>query len=276
MVIPFPLRLIAALILAASVASAAELAATKRVITAEDLWAVKRPAALDLSPDGTRLVYTVKEYNLEKNNSVTHLWLLDTSSGTARALTSAESTDGDPRWSPDSTSIAFVSKRGSDKVAGLYIIHADGGEAEKVLELPLAISSPRWLPDGRHIVFATTVLPKLAGDIAATREELKRQEESKVTAKVTENGFYRFFDTWLTDERATHLLSIDLATKKTTDLTPRWDRAFRFDGEMDRALRRDHAAAFSPAGEQECVPCLDRSTNCRLEEPHGRQSWQQR
>jgi dipeptidyl aminopeptidase/acylaminoacyl peptidase len=232
MVIPFPLRLIAALILAASVASAAELAATKRVITAEDLWAVKRPAALDLSPDGTRLVYTVKEYNLEKNNSVTHLWLLDTSSGTARALTSAESTDGDPRWSPDSTSIAFVSKRGSDKVAGLYIIHADGGEAEKVLELPLAISSPRWLPDGRHIVFATTVLPKLAGDIAATREELKRQEESKVTAKVTENGFYRFFDTWLTDERATHLLSIDLATKKTTDLTPRWDRAFRFDGEV--------------------------------------------
>lgn len=237
--IPPLLALVAALTLASSLAPAAEVPAQKRAITAEDLWSVKRPAALKLSPDGRRLVFTVKEFNLEKNNSVTHLWILDTSSGASRALTSAESTDSDPSWSPDGSSIAFASKRGSDDAAALYVIRVDGGEAERVLELPLAISSPRWLPDGSHIVFATEVLTKLAGNVEATKAELKKQKESKVTAKVTENGFYRFFDAWVTEGRATHLMMVDLATKATTDLTPRWDRAFRFDGEVQYDLSRD-------------------------------------
>lgn len=227
------------LVLVGSVALAADSVAARRAITAEDLWSVKRPASLELSPDGVHLVFTVKEFDLGKNSSVTHLWLMDTASGSSRALTSAESTDGDPCWSPDGGSIAFVSKRGSDKAASLYVIRADGGEAEKILELPLAISSPRWLPDGRRIVFSTSVLPKLAGDAEATRAELKRQEESKMTAKVTENAFYRYFDTWLTDGRATHLVAVDLATKKTSDLTPRWDRAFRFDGEVQYDVSPD-------------------------------------
>lgn len=239
MLIPSCLGLIAALTLAGPVASPADPAAPKRAITAGDLWSVKRPAALELSPDGRRLLFTVKEYNLKKDTSVTHLWLMDSASGATRQLTSAESTDGDPKWSPDGGSIAFVSKRGSDEVASLYIIRADGGEAEKILELPLALSNPRWLPDGRHIVFVTSVLPKLAADLEATRAELKRQKESKVSAKVTENGFYRFFDTWLTDGHANRLMCVDLATKKTTDLTPRWDRAFRFDGEFQYDVSPD-------------------------------------
>ena len=72
------------LALAAAIATAAEPAASKRAITAEDLWSVKRPSSLDLSRDGARLVFALKEYNLEKKSSVTHLWLMDTSSGSTR------------------------------------------------------------------------------------------------------------------------------------------------------------------------------------------------
>jgi dipeptidyl aminopeptidase/acylaminoacyl peptidase len=232
-------NLLAALTLTTSVACAANTADTKRAITAEDLWAVKRPSSLELSPDGRRLVFAVKEFNLEKNDSVTHLWLLDTASYATRELTTAQATDSDPAWSPDGSTVAFVSKRGTDEVASLYTISADGGEAQKVVELPLAITSPRWLPDGRRIVFTTSVLPKLAGDIEATKAELKKRKESKVTAKVTENEFYRYFDTWLTDERASSLMVVDLATKKTVDLTPRWDRAFLFNMEVQYDVSPD-------------------------------------
>ena len=234
-----PVLWLTVLILAVTLARAADPSPSKRVITAEDLWSVKRPGALDLSPDGTRLVFTVQESNLEKNNSVKHLWLLDTASGAARALTAAESSDNDPHWSPDSTRIAFTSKRGADEQPSLYVIRADGGEAEKILELPLAISAPRWLPDGQHVVFATNVLPKLAGDLAAEKAELKKQKESKVTAKTTENAVFRYFDSWQTDGQATHLMLVDLATKKTTDLTPRWDRRFRLDDEVQFDISPD-------------------------------------
>src|SRR5688572_19030592 len=128
---------LAAFILLAAHVVAADPTTPKRAITAEDLRAVKRPAALDLSRDGTRLVYNVQEYNVEKNDSQKHLWILDTATGVSRALTTAESTDNTPMWSPDGARIAFTSKRAGDEQPSLYIIRADGGEAEKVLELPL-------------------------------------------------------------------------------------------------------------------------------------------
>ena len=230
---PAPLlKTLLALAAAAGAALAAEAPAARRPIAAGDLWSVKRPASLRLSPDGAHLVFAVTEFNLETNASVAHLWILDTADGASRRLTSAESTDAGPDWSPDGTRVAFTAKRGSDEEAALYVIRVDGGEAEKVIEMPLAVSAPRWMPDGRRIVFAADVLPKLAGDLPAMKAELKREKERKVTAKATENSFYRYFDTWYTDGRATHLFVVDLATRKATDLTPGWDRAFSFNHEV--------------------------------------------
>lgn len=220
-------------------AAAADPAPAPRSITAEDLWAVKRPATLELSPDGSRLVFALKEYNLEKNNSITHLHVLDTATGTVRALTSSASSDSSPKWSPDGTRLAFISKRTGDEQPSLYVIRADGGEAEKILELPLAVGSPHWLPDSQGLVVATNVLPALAHDREAMKKELKKRQESKVTAKVTDNAFYRYFDSWQTDGEATHLVRVDLATRQTTDLTPRWDRRFRFDDDAQFDLSPD-------------------------------------
>lgn len=233
----------------ASRLSAADAAPARRPITPEDIWSVRRPAALDLSPDGTRLVFTVQDYSLEKNSSVTHLWLLDATPGAAaRQLTTAESTDSAPQWSPEGTRLAFTSKRGTDENASLYVLRTDGGEPEKILELPLPISSPRWFPDGQRIIFATRVLPKFGSDFEAMKKELKKQKDSKVSAKVTENRAYRYFDSWQTDGQASRLMVVDLATKKITDLTPRWDRRFRFDGESQFDLSPDGQRVVLSAG----------------------------
>ena len=185
----------------------------KRVMTPQDLWAMKRLNSPELSPDGRTAAIVVQEWSIDKNKSTSNIWLVPVAGGEPRRLTAAQAADGSPVWSPDGTRIAFVSKRGEDQVAALYVIRTDGGEAEKVLELPFALSNPRWMPDGQRLVMATTCIPRLVGswtkeNIAAMEKELKSRKEPKMTAKVTEDRVYRFFDHWLTDTLANRLLVV--------------------------------------------------------------------
>jgi len=218
--------------------------AAKRVITPQDLWAFKRLSGVALSPDGRNAAMVVQEWNVDKNKSTSNIWLVPTAGGEPRKLTTAQASDGAPVWSPDGTRIAFTSKRGEDQAASLYVIRTDGGEAEKVLELPFAISNPRWMPDGNALVMATTCIPRLAktwskDDIAAMEKENKRRKDTKMTAKVTEERTYRYWDHWTTDTVADRLLLVNTTTKEFKDLMPGWDRPFQTSGSVDFDLSPD-------------------------------------
>lgn len=97
--------------------------------------------SLDLSPDGTTLVF----------DFLGDLYTMPATGGAATPVTQGVAWDEQPRFSPDGTKIAFTSDRaGGDNI---WVIDRDGGHPAQVTKESFRLlNSPAWTPDGEYIV----------------------------------------------------------------------------------------------------------------------------
>ncbi|MCH8061303.1 MAG: S9 family peptidase [Chloroflexi bacterium] len=128
------------------------------------------------SPDGDSLAFVRPDENGNRQ-----LWLIPTSGGEARRLTSVEGGVSQPTWSPDSRRIAFVSDvtpdEGStddgprvrvvrriryrtdtigwrgDSFRHIFIVEVNSGNTEQLTDGEGEDSSPAWSPDGARVAF---------------------------------------------------------------------------------------------------------------------------
>ncbi|WP_337879216.1 S9 family peptidase [Rheinheimera sp.] len=207
-------------------------------ITAEHLWQVARPGNLELSPDGSQLAFTLTRFDLNTDKSNADIYLLNLRSNQLQALTSHPDPDTSPIWSPNGQQLAFLSKRGADKPQ-LFVMPLTGGEAKNLTQLPVAVQQPVWFPDGQRMLFLADVPKGFNGDFTALATQLKQKKQQHVTAKVTENRVYRYWDHWLTDDSYPHLFSLNVQSGEITDLTPGWDRWFSLNGGAEFELSPD-------------------------------------
>jgi dipeptidyl aminopeptidase/acylaminoacyl peptidase len=87
-----------------------------------------------------------------------HLWSVDIRSGATVALTGGESDNYAPAWSPDGTSIAFVSNRADERLvefrSAIWVAPASGGPSRRVTPEHGVALGPAWSPDGRTIAYS--------------------------------------------------------------------------------------------------------------------------
>ena len=104
--------------------------------TSEGSW-----MSVDISPDGETLVFDL----------LGDLYTMPASGGTATPLTQGMAVDGQPRFSPDGTQVAFTSDRSGGE--GVWIISLDKSDTTQVTRgKDTKYDSPEWTPDGDYIV----------------------------------------------------------------------------------------------------------------------------
>ena len=88
-----------------------------------------------------------------------HLFVVDAKTGAPKQLTNGQEWDDtDPQWSPDGTSLAFVSDRSGkayedSRDTDVWTIPSHGGPLTKISDHTEADASPRFSPDGKTIAF---------------------------------------------------------------------------------------------------------------------------
>jgi dipeptidyl aminopeptidase/acylaminoacyl peptidase len=183
----------------------------RKPITHEALWMMKRVGSPVVSPDGKWVVYSLLEPSYETDKSVSDLWLVSADGLKApRRLTNTKAPEGDVAWSPDSSSIAFATKRETDDVDQIYILNlAEGGEARRLTSVSTGASSPKWRPDGKAILFESTVYPDALDDEANKKIAADRKAR-KYNVRIYEHFPIRFWNQWLDDRQPTLMVqSVD-------------------------------------------------------------------
>jgi len=138
----------------------------KRPITAEDLNKIIYVQDTQFSPDGQTVAFVKVTPDPDDKGYKRNIWIYDLATQSAIQLTRGNK-DGQPRWSPGGSQLAFVSKRGDKPQIHILPTSGLGGEARALTSALNGAHSPAWSPDGTTIAY-----------LAPMRDSEREQEDS--------------------------------------------------------------------------------------------------
>ena len=116
--------------------------------SAPSAWGTPR-----FSPDGRRIAFAVEAPHAPGRTMNASIWVYDWTRDTMTRLTTGDSADVMPVWTPDGAHIVFGSNRDKD-VSNLYYVRSDGsGGVQRLTTSTLPQLPDSWHPNGKLLAY---------------------------------------------------------------------------------------------------------------------------
>ncbi|MBQ3173158.1 MAG: peptidase S9, partial [Alistipes sp.] len=175
------------------------------ILTPEVMWKMSRIGAQTLSPDGSKLVYTLTQYNLKENRGITLLWLRDMATGEESALTDYNSTNTAPQWL-DNQNVAFLSNRSGEMQA--WAMNIDGSNLRQLTTIKGGIEG--FGIAGDHAFYVQRVA------VAKLKGSNKYEDMDKSKVRIYDDLMVRHWDYW-DDGSYLHIFAADYKDGKIAE-----------------------------------------------------------
>jgi len=182
-----------------------------------------------ISPDGTRIVFSLGEVSRDSDKSSSQLWVVDTDGGNARQLTWTGESHSSPDWSPDGRYLAYVSRRDGDRPNAICVLPTKGGESRELTRHAASPGGLTWSADGSTIAYTVAVDPD-------NRDETPHPDDAPPAVRAVRRIDYKQDNRGYLNDVRLQVMIVDVATGQTRQVTedlvdhndPRWSP----DGEL--------------------------------------------
>ena len=193
------------------------IAAEDRMLTIDDLLALKSVSDPQVSPDGKWIAHTVTRIDIEADASSSQIFMASIDSGEVVQLTSDDSDASTPRWSPDGRYLAFLAAKGDENaIAQVWTLDLRGGEAQAYTEVDQGVSDFFWSPDGKTMLLS--IVDKSAAELAE-EQAIEAGEEPKPLPYVIDRLQFKQDGVPYLDRSRTHLYRLDARDGEALQLT---------------------------------------------------------
>lgn len=187
-----------------------EFTSTDGIFTIDALEALGRVSSPVVSPDRTKVLYTISYESVEQNTSNADLYvadITDPANVSHTRLTRTAKSEGNAVWINGGKQIAFIYPDADGK-SQVWVMDADGGNRRQVSEEATAVNGFVISPDEKKIVLIEQV--KYARTAQDAYPDLP-----KANARIIDDMMYKHWDEWVTE--IPHPFLADFDGKKVTN-----------------------------------------------------------